>query len=295
MVARFSQMKSMPDNGVIVFCGEVITRGDRTDFEYHNIVPPIPVKSFAYRCSSQFETADAENLLERGDLYGLIVLDLHESCWGTLEGSDVRVLGTFDSLVPNKHSQGGQSAQRFERLRGIAINGYFTKLGERVNTSFLPLVEETIGILIGGCGMTKDEFARGNFLHHELRKKIVGTFDTSYTNEFGLPELVCAAKDKLSDIESARKKELFDEFLKELAKDTGKAVYGIDNVVKSVKNGRAAKVFISSERNDLYILVSKCTPTKPDIEILSSGSDSGSILDTAFGGMVSIARYSDER
>jgi peptide chain release factor subunit 1 len=91
MVSRLSQLKSLPENGLIIFCGEIITRGDQTDFEYHVIVPPTPVKSFSYRCNSKFETDDAENLSEVKDLYGLIVLDLHEACWGTLSGSDVRV------------------------------------------------------------------------------------------------------------------------------------------------------------------------------------------------------------
>jgi peptide chain release factor subunit 1 len=293
MVARFSQMRVMPENGVLVFCGEVISRGDRMDFEYHTVSPPVPVKSFAYRCDSKFWLEDAENLIEHGDLYGLIVLDLHEACWGVLEGDVVRVLGAYDSCVPSKHGQGGQSAQRFERLRDGAIHEYFAKIGERANISFVPQVvgqTEFKGILIGGCGMTKDEFARGDFLHHELRKKVIGTFDTCYTNEYGLTELVRAARGALQGIESSRQKKLFDEFLKELAKDTGKAVYGFNNVVESVETGKSGKVLISSARNDMY---TKMSGFGVDIDIIASESESGTILDTAFGGVVAIARYSD--
>ena len=35
------------------------------------------------------------------------------------------------------------------------------------------------------------------YLHHELQKKVIDTFDTGYTDEYGLKELVERAKEKL--------------------------------------------------------------------------------------------------
>jgi peptide chain release factor subunit 1 len=295
MISRLSQTKSLSENGIIIFCGEVIVRGDKTDFEYHTVIPPVPVKSFSYRCSSQFETGDAENLSANGEVYGLIVLDLHESCWGVLNGSDIHVSGTYDSIVPNKHSQGGQSAQRFERLRDIAINEYFVKLGDRISETFMPMLKNGStmkGILIGGCGLTKDEFAKGGYLHHELGKRVIDTFDTQYTNEYGLKELVNVSKKKISNNETDRQKNLFDGFLTGLAKDTGRSIYGRNIILDKLQNGQIKQVLISSKRNDLYIQVSGCSGNNGvTIEIISSDSDSGSILDTAFDGMVALARY----
>jgi peptide chain release factor subunit 1 len=285
-------MQLIPENGLIIFCGEVITRGDKTEFEYHTINPPTPVKSFSYKCNSKFEVENAESLSTNGDLYGLVVLDLQEACWGVLNGSDIHVSGSLDSLVASKHSQGGQSAQRFERLRDVTINNFFVRLADRVNVALLPELKNLKGIMIGGCGMTKDEFVKGQYLHHELRKLIIGTFDTQYTNEYGLTELVRASKDKLSNNEMDRQKKLFDEFLINLAKDTGKAIYGLETILEKLQSGQLKKALISSNRNDLYILISKnATKINMDIEIISSGSDSGSMLDTAFGGMVAISRY----
>lgn len=45
------------------------------------------------------------------------------------------------------------------------------------------------GVLIGGPSPTKEEFYAGEFLHHELQKKILGLFDTAYTDESGFPSL----------------------------------------------------------------------------------------------------------
>ena len=188
IIGRLSQLKSFPENGLIIFCGEIaLDRGDKTGFEYYTFESPNPVVSFIYKCDSKFQTEDAINLSAKKDIYGLIVLDLKEACWGIMEGSTVKVLGSYDSIVPNKHGQGGQSQHRFEQLREIAINEYYIKLADRINNSFLPL--KLNGILIGGCGMTKNQFESGDYLHHELIKKVIGTFDTSYTTEFGLKEL----------------------------------------------------------------------------------------------------------
>jgi peptide chain release factor subunit 1 len=290
IVARLQQFKDVPENGLIIYCGEIATRSDKTDFEYHCLTPPSPVKSFSYTCNSKFETEDAESLGKQLDTYALVVLDLHEACWGIVSGNNIVVLGTYDSIVPSKHSQGGQSAVRFERLRDIAINEFFVKLGERINISILSL--NVKGILVGGCGMTKDEFIKGDFLHHELRKKIIGTFDTGYTNEHGLLELVESSKEKLVGIRSIHEKDVFDEFLKFLAKDNGKCAYGIDNIFENAQNGKVKTAIILSTQSEL---IRKILPLSQSmnfaIETISENSDSGNMLEKGFGGMVAILRY----
>jgi peptide chain release factor subunit 1 len=291
IISRLSQYDNIPPNGLIIFCGEIITRGDKTEFEYHCLTPPSPVKSFSYKCNSLFELKDAESLIELGDIYALLVLDLHEACWGILSGSDITVLGYMESVVPSKHSQGGQSSKRFERLRDIAINEYFVKLGDKVTASILPLVGNLKGVLIGGCGMTKDEFIKCDSLHHEIGKKIIDSFDTGYTDENGLYELVEASKEKLIGLQCTHEKNVFDEFLKLLAKDMGKCAYGIDVIFEKARIGQIKRIIAASNFNLNDILpISK--QMNFEIEVISENSDSGKILNQGFGGMVAILRYS---
>ena len=201
-------------------------------------------------------------------------------------------MGDIESIVPSKHSQGGQSSKRFERLRDIAINEFFVKLGDRVSTSILPINSNMKGILIGGCGMTKDEFIKGEYLHHEIRKKIIGSFDTSYTNEHGLKELVESAKDKLTNIKYEHEKEIFDNFLKQLAKDITKCDYGKDNVISNARLGKTKQVIIASDKQEYVSIISPLSIQQNfDIVMISDNSESGKILNQAFGGIVSILRY----
>jgi peptide chain release factor subunit 1 len=209
-----------------------------------------------------------------------------------MTGTSIEVLGDMDSIVPSKHSQGGQSSKRFERLRDIAINEFFVKLGDRVSNSILPFTGEMKGIIIGGCGMTKDEFAKGDFLHHEIRKKVIGTFDTCYTNEHGLNELADAAKEKLTGITRAQEKETFDTFLKQLAKDINKCAYGVKDVSENAQNGKAKKVMVSSDKHELIKEITMLSnQLKFEVNIITESSDSGKILNQAFGGIVAILRY----
>jgi peptide chain release factor subunit 1 len=282
IIAKLSNFKVAPDNGLIIFCGEILYRQDKTNFEYYSLSPPNPVSSFNYRCNNKFEIFDAESLISTHKIYGLIVLDLHESCWGTLSGSSIKVLGDMDSIVPSKHSQGGQSAQRFERLRDISIKEYFIKLGERVSSSFIELDIE--GIIIGGCGMTKDDFIKGKYLHYKLQKKIVGSFNTAYTNSYGLKELVNISQDKLNNLNLIHEREVFNEFLVNLSKDTGKSVYGINNIREKLVGGAIKTLIVSSKYYSNNQL-------SHEVEIITSDSDSGKMLDDAFGGIVAILRY----
>jgi len=83
----------------------------------------------------------------------------------------------------------------------IAIHDFYKRIGDAASEIFLAVEPKDFkGILIGGLPPTKEEFHAGEFLHHELMKKIIGLFDIAYTDESGLSELVNAAGDKLQDL-----------------------------------------------------------------------------------------------
>ena len=66
------------------------------------------------------------------------------------------------------------------------------------------------GLLIGGPGMTKEKFLAGDYLHTEIKKKVIAVKDLSYTGEFGLEELVNKSQDELAleEIMKERKMEV---------------------------------------------------------------------------------------
>jgi peptide chain release factor subunit 1 len=249
ILSRLKYYKRPPAKGLAVFCGTVRLYGDRTDLQCTIIEPPEPLNLYMYRCSSNFELDPLKQMLEEKYVYGLLVLDRREAYWGFLRGNRIEPIGGATSTVPGKMRKGGQSAARFGRLREIAINEFYTKVGERSSAIFLAekdFFERFKGVLIGGPSPTKEEFEAGSFLHHEIQKKIIGLFDVAYTNEDGLAELVDAAKDALKGMGVVKEKEFMQRFLKELVKDAGLAAYGEESIRKNLDIGAVDTLLLSA-------------------------------------------------
>lgn len=245
ILARLKYFKTAPANGVIFFVGEISTTGDQTRMVQYVLEPPDPITTFLYRCDSDFYLEPLEGMLVDKKVYGLVVIDRSEATVGILRGKAIRVIRNMDSLVPSKHRMGGQSAQRFERLIEISANEYYKKVSDIMTESFLNL-EGLEGILVGGPGPSKEFFIKEGYLHHELAKKVVDTFDTGYTDEYGLKELVEKAKDKLYDLDLMREKRFFQQFLSEIRKSDGLSVYGEDQIRHAIMIG-AVDVLLVSE------------------------------------------------
>ena len=266
ILSRLKYYKRPPEKGLAVFCGTVRLYGDRTDLQCTIIEPPEPLNLYMYRCSSNFELDPLKQMLEEKYVYGLLVLDRREAYWGFLRGNRIEPIGGSTSTVPGKMRKGGQSAARFGRLREIAINEFYTKVGERSSAIFLAekdFFERFKGVLIGGPSPTKEEFEAGGFLHHEIQKKIIGLFDVAYTNEDGLAELVDAAKDALKGMGVVKEKEFMQRFLKELVKDAGLAAYGEESIRKNLEIGAVDTLLLSANlrKSRLRIKCQSCDYT----------------------------------
>ncbi len=244
ILQRLKMFKKPPEHGMVIVSGVVEINGKEKHIT-EIIVPPEPVPLYKYHCDSKFYLDPLKEMLKDKKLYGLIVLDRREATIGLLRGKRIEVLAYTTSMVPGKHRQGGQSSVRFERLRQIAIHEFYKKVGEKASEAFLQYKDELLGILIGGPSPTKEEFYKGEYLHHELQKKVIGLFDVGYTDESGLYELVEKAEDALQELDLVREKKLMNRFLKEVVKD-GLAAYGEEEVRRYLTLG-AVDILLLSE------------------------------------------------
>ena len=246
ILSRLKNFKQPPENGLVFFVGHRSIGADQTDMVQFVLEPPEPVPTFIYRCDSQFFTAPIEGMLETKEKYGLIVIDRSEATIGVLNGKRIVPIKNMQSLVPSKHGRGGQSARRFERLIEIAAHEYYKKVADVANEAFLS-EKDVKGILVGGPGPTKEYFVKSEYLHYELQKKIIDTFDVGYTDEYGLKELVEKAREALKDLDLMREKDIMQHLFEEIRKpDGGLSVYGEDHVKNALLIG-AVDILIISE------------------------------------------------
>jgi peptide chain release factor subunit 1 len=243
-----------PERGMVIFSGAFDTGGGQTDMVTRVLEsPPEPVESFRYHCDSEFLTEPLEDMLADKGLYGLIVLDRREANVGWLKGKRIEPVKSTTSLVPGKQRKGGQSAQRFARLRLEAIDNFYQEVAGMANELFVDKRHEMDGVLVGGPSPTKDEFLDGDYLHHELGDIVLGKFDVSYTDESGLKDLVDAAGDVLADHEVMKDKREMEEFFEELH-DGGKATYGFEQTRRNLMMGAVDRLLISEDlRKDVVV------------------------------------------
>jgi peptide chain release factor subunit 1 len=235
ILARLKNYRETPANGLAIFVGDVNIGANKTMSVAHLIEPPAPVNTYQYRCESTFNLEPLKAIGNVEEQYGLIILDRKECSMGFLRGKTLVPVYNRGSLVPSKHGRGGQSAQRFERLIEIAAHEWFTQCAEKATEIFLNA--DIKALLLGGPGPTKEFFAREDYLHHELRKKLYPQFfDTGYTDDDqGLKEMVENAGAAIEEIGRIEDRRLMERFLREVGKqDGGLSSYGEAEVRKAL-------------------------------------------------------------
>jgi peptide chain release factor subunit 1 len=247
LMGRVRQFKEPPPNGVAFFVGNKAIGADKSEPVTFIVEPPEPLNTYLYRCDSTFYLDPLLAMVHEPETYGLIVMDRAEVTLGLLKGKRVEVLRNKQSLVPSKHGRGGQSQHRFERMIEHAAHEFFVKIGEMAGELFLPRKDQLKGILIGGPGATKEYFYKESYLHHELQAKVVlPLFDTGYTDEYGLKELVEKATQTLHGLEITEEKKIIQRLLREIRKaETGLAAYGPRDVNHALEIGAVDTLLIS--------------------------------------------------
>jgi peptide chain release factor subunit 1 len=246
-LSSLSKVNNAGKNGIALFVGSVIVGNNKNRMV--NIIvadPPEPFISFRYRCDSKFELTQLEDMLVDNRSYGLFVIDRSEAAFGIASGKRIHVQEHLVSNIMGKHRQGGQSAQRFERLIEEAAHKFFKRATEHACAYWLPNLENIQAIIVGGPGATKDFVVKNEYFHHEIAKRIAKTtFDVGYSNESGVRELVGNAGPMMGEIELDKERKIVNEFLEELIKSAPKATYGEMMIRQALEKGAVAKLLIS--------------------------------------------------
>src|SRR3990167_9577087 len=226
MIQHLRLYQRTPPNGLAIFAGNIAAGEGKQDFRSWSIEPPIPLNTRIYRCDKFFVTDILEDMMTEHNVYGLVVLDKRDATIALLRGKTIIPLQKTHSEVPGKFKAGGQSAQRFARIREGAYKDHFKKIAEYMKNQFLPLVNNLKGIIVGGPGTTVNDFLQKEYITGDLQKKIIGTKDLSYTEEYGLQELVDKSEDLLAEEDIAMEKKAVAQFLNAFRDNPKKVTYG---------------------------------------------------------------------
>ena len=140
-------------------------------------VEPYERKQKKYHCGKKLLRIEKDKAIK----LTILVIDLDEACCANIyTDGDVEKLFHFNSEVPHKHHAGGQSAQRFARIRESAITLYFKKINDKLKNIDVPL---KVGINF----VYKNRFEES--LSTPNKNKIIGYETTEYGGESGVYQI----------------------------------------------------------------------------------------------------------
>ena len=206
--------------GKVFFVGE-----NKGELIRQNFTFQFPINRYFYRCDQKFHVEWILRRILKKKKIGFIILDRRETIFGILDGNNITQSEEMKSMVPGKHRAGGQSSGRFSRVIELAEFEFLKKIAE--NSEKLFLLNEINEVIIGGPGMTKDNFIK-NFFSKNF--KILDIVNTGYADQLGLKELIENSKNKIHEIEFNEEERIFEKFLKNPVSKN----YGYYNLKKSL-------------------------------------------------------------
>jgi peptide chain release factor subunit 1 len=256
---RLKLFKDPGEKGIVIFAGALPQEGGGPGterMETYVISPPEPIKIYLYRCDSRFHTEHLQEMLREKETYGIILVDASDATIATLQGKRLDIVRQMYSGVTGKTRAGGQSARRYERLRDMQLNEYFTRVARHADEIFLP-IDTLKGIILAGPGPTKYDFQKGDYLNYQLKAKILDVVDTAYVEEQGVKEVVEKAPEIMRKVRYIEEKQFMQQFLYEVGHDTGLVTYGEADVRRALEAG-AVKTLLLSEGLDVNRVSIKC-------------------------------------
>lgn len=278
IIRHLQLYKKTPEKGMAIFCGNVSEREGSSDIELWVVEPPEEVKVKMYWCDQRFVMEPLEEMVKERQIYGIICLDKSEGTIALLIGKRLETIFQKESIVPGKTRAGGQSSQRFSRVREGMLNDWLKQVGEAANKIFEEHKAEVLGIIVSGSGPIKEMFLKEDYMHADVKKKVIGVIDTSYTGPFGLEETVAKSDELLKEAEVTKEKKLLTAFLSELQKPHGRVSYGIDAVVKSTEAGAVDRIIVSEasplkafefvKGDEKKIIFAASKPSEPGMDLM---------------------------
>lgn len=241
---------SVPKNGLVIYCGDVITEDGKEKKLNIDFEPFKPINTSLYLCDNKFHVEALSELLEDDDRFGFIIMDGNGALFGAVTGNTREVLHKFTVDLPKKHGRGGQSAVRFSRLREEKRHNYVRKVAEVAVQNFITADKVNVkGLILAGSADFKTELSKSDLFDLRLQQKVIKIVDISYGGENGFNQAIELSAETLANVKFVQEKKLLNDYFDEISQDTGKFCYGIEDTLKALDLGACEIVIVYENLN----------------------------------------------
>jgi peptide chain release factor subunit 1 len=257
-----------PINGLVIYCGLVQVEDGGEKMVKMDLTPFKPINTSLYKCDSVFHTEEIKRLLEDNDRFGFIIMDGNGSLFGTVQGNTRTVLLKFTVDLPKKHGRGGQSANRFARIRTERRHNYVRKVAESATACFITNDRPNVkGLILAGSAEFKNDLQKSDLFDPRLQPTVLKIVDVSYGGENGFNQAIELSADTLRSVKFIHEKKVIGRFFDEIAKDSGKYVFGLKDTLESMENG-CIDILIIWENLEFHRLTLKDNAENVVVEIV---------------------------
>lgn len=178
-----------------------------------DIEPFKPCQNFMYRCENKFHSSCLQYLLEDDEKFGFIIVDGGGALFATLQGNVRTILQKITVELPKKHGRGGQSANRFARLREEKRHNYVRKVAELATQNFITNDRPNVkGLVMAGSADFKTVISESDMFDPRLQAVLIAVYDVSYGQENGLNQAITQSVDALANVRFVEEKRLITNF-----------------------------------------------------------------------------------
>lgn len=242
---RLKLYNKVPTNGLVVYCGTIITDEGKEKKVNISFEPFKPINTSLYLCDNKFHTEALFELLESDSKFGFIIMDGNGALFGTLSGNTREILQSFSVELPKKHGRGGQSALRFARLREEKRHNYVRKVAEHATTNFITDDKPNVaGLVLAGSADFKTVLGQSDMFDQRLAAKIIATVDVSYGGLNGFNQAIELSAELLTNVKFVQEKKLIQKYFDEISMDTGKYCFGVDDTLKALELGAVETLIV---------------------------------------------------
>ena len=286
--------QQIPPNGLIMYCGLVNDKKIMVDFE-----PFKPINTSIYLCDSKFHLDALRALLQTDVPYGFIIVDGNGALFATLEGNVRKILHKFSVELPNKQGRGGQSANRFARIRDEKCTNFVRKVAEMSTQCFITNdVINVRGLIVAGCANYKTRLVESNLFDQRLRSKVISIVDVAYGGLNGLNEAIHNSAASIDSMKFQHEQRILSKYFQEIAQDTGKICFGMRDLLCALEQGAVESVIVWEDLKDTHAgvnivdwMTSNYKSFGTTLEIISDKTPEGNQFCKGFCGIGGLLRY----
>lgn len=228
--------------------------------------PPNPIKKFYYRCDRKFHLDDLLKLYEVYDEYAIVLISGKRVELYLHSENQTKKLKCINESLPNQHGTGGQSAQRFERIRNEKIGWYATKISELMTKYYVSNGRfKYKGLIVAGPAemkkIVKSDPIFIKYFDNFLLKTITipEITDNSIYQVLNMSEDILTSEVSQTELINFFEKILFDP------KQYNLIVFGTNQVLSDFNAGHLKNIYVSNGYPDKDNILKMNTKTKISI------------------------------